>query len=190
MFSVTDLKHYAYCPVIIYITHVLGIREEATEYMAYGSEVEKESAVLAVVKATGAIEVLRKMEVRGLGLSGVVDYLLVTRHGEYVPLEVKWSEVLKTPRTDHVLQLASYAMMIEEKLGTIVKVGILYYMTRNGGKVFRITITPELRRRVIKSIEHMRRIIEQGIAGINVDMRKCPNCNYRKYCPIGNETLP
>jgi len=186
LFTAGDVKHYAYCPIIVYITHVLGIRETETEYMAYGREREIETAVVAAIKLVNAVEVRRRINVESktLGLSGVVDYVLVTRSGELVPLDIKWSEALKSPKTDHVLQLAAYALMLEESFGAMVKMGLLYYITSGGGRIFRIFMTSELRRRLESAVRDMVDIIKRGPVNVRINKRRCISCNYRPYCPM------
>ena len=184
-FSVTDIKHYAYCPVIIYITHFLGVREEATEYMKYGSEIETKDIVTAAVKMVKAKRILRSIQVSSrLGFSGVVDYLLVTRFNEYVPMEIKWSEIEDKARVDHVLQLAAYSIAIEETFNTVVKLALIHYVRGSGGVFVRVHVTQPLRDRVIGALNEMRRISGGDLKGVRVNRRRCISCNYRAYCPI------
>jgi len=186
LFTAGDIKNYAYCPVIIYITHTLGIREVETEYMAYGREKEVENTIIAAIKLTNAVEVKRRVNVKSktLGLSGIVDYVLVTKTGELIPLDIKWSEAPKSPKTNHVLQLAAYALMLEESLGAPVKMGLLYYITSKGGRIYRIFITSELKRRLENTIKDMVNIIKKGPINIKINKKKCISCNYKPYCPI------
>lgn len=184
-FSVTDIKHYAYCPVIIYITHFLGVREEATEYMKYGSEVEGEDVVAAAARMVRVKSVLRSVQASSkLGFSGVVDYLLVTRFDEYIPMEIKWSETDDKARADHVLQLAAYSIAVEETFNTVVKLALIHYVRGNGGAFMRIHVTQPLRDRVMSALSEMRRISGGDLRGVRVNRRRCVSCNYRAYCPI------
>jgi CRISPR-associated protein Cas4 len=184
LFTATDVKNHVYCPAITYMTHVLGLRETETEYMMYGSEVEREGIISSVIPLINAVKVIRGMPLQNGELRGVVDYVLVTRFGDYVPLDVKWSEPSR-PKAAHVIQLTAYAMLLESA-GYPVKMGILYYVERKGSHMFRILITGELRRRLRNVIMDMKHVISGGINEAKVDERKCPNCNYRAMCPIGS----
>ncbi len=186
MFTVTDLKHYAYCPVIIYVKYVLGFEEPMTEYMLYGKEIELEKALVALVKYFRGVKVLRSINLysRRLGLSGRVDYVIITKFNDYVPVDIKWCEVIDKPRTDHVVQIAGYALLLEECLKCRVKVCGIYYITSIGGKIFTIMFSEELRRRILSIINDLKNIVKGKLPKVKRRYEKCVNCNYSSFCPL------
>ncbi len=72
------MKHYYWCEAIIYVKYFLGISERVTEYMAYGSEVERHIAFAA--KSVKATKILKHpyLKDRFLSLAGTPDYILIT----------------------------------------------------------------------------------------------------------------
>ncbi|GGP20802.1 CRISPR-associated protein Cas4 [Thermocladium modestius] len=185
MLTVTDIKHYAYCPVIIYINRFLGINEEETEYMKLGQEVEMESMLAPAIRMVRAVKLMRSVSVKSrAGFNGIVDFVLITKHGEYVPLDVKWSNVAGRARPDHVLQLAAYALAIEESFDTVVKLGLLYYITGSEGKFIKIYITSSLKAQVVNALNRIKKIASGELGEVRINKRKCNGCNYRQHCPV------
>jgi len=183
--TVVEVKHYAYCPKIVWFTHVLHLHEPVTEAMELGSEEHDERFITPLIKSLKAVKVLRNVELESekLKLRGKVDYVLITRFGEHVPIEVKWAEPARGggPKRDHKLQLAAYALMIEELTDKSVKRAAIYY-----ARVSKIVVFPldehEKReaRRIIKRIHEM---VETGKEPtVRVPKSRCINCGFRRYC--------
>ncbi len=185
MISVTDLKNYVYCPYIVYIRKVLGLPERITEYMMYGREIEHEQIVLFLYRAFQGVKLLRNLYLssRRLKLQGCVEYVIVDKYGYYVPVDIKWSEVEDKPKRDHVVQICAYALLVEEcGLGKVKQCG-LYYVTRSGGKLFRIVYTRSMRQLVLKVLENVRKIVEENMLPQHVpDDRRCFSCPARQVC--------
>ena len=183
--TVVEVKHYAYCPKIIWFTHVLHLEEPLTEAMRFGSEVHEESFITPLARSLRAKKILRNvgLESRRLRLRGKIDYVLITRFGEYVPVEVKWSEPARggRPRRDHKLQLAAYALLLEEETGRPVKMAAVYYSRARRTVVFPLTDhDKEEARRAIKRVHE---IIESGEEpDVRAPKSKCINCGFRRYC--------
>jgi len=191
--TVTDIKHYAYCEAIIYITHVLGIAESTTEYMEYGSEVERDKSLGSIIAKFKVSEILKKPQLisREIMLCGSPDYIIRTNSGELIPVEIKWSEPSKHGRgkKDHVIQLAAYALLIEKCFRNrkySVKKGVLYYL-RPEGKLVVVNIDYELKAEVLKILRIIKEIIN-GKREPKTAKSKCPSCNYRNYCPWKKES--
>jgi len=185
--TVTDLKHFSYCEVIVYLTHFLGIKESETEYMEYGREVEKERFIQQLypkykVKQTFKSVALTSKELK---LTGVADYVLVTKYDELIPVEVKWSEPLVSgrPKKDHLIQVAAYALLLEKVWAyprSSVKRGIIYYLKPKGAYV-EVAIDYNLKKEVYRMLGKIEDIIK-GKKEPKPRM-KCGSCNYKQYCP-------
>lgn len=183
--TAVEVKHYAYCPKIIWFTHVLHLDEPITEAMEFGAELHDEAFITPLVKLLKAKKVLKSVELESeeLRLKGKVDFVLITCFGEYVPVEVKWSEPESKgkPKRDHKLQLAAYALMIEERTGRPVKKAAIYYARAKELVVFNLTShDKEEARRAVRRIHE---IIETGREPrARVPKSRCYNCGFRRYC--------
>lgn len=188
-FTVNDLKHFYWCEAIIYVKYFLGIKETPTEYMLYGSEQEVEKHVAFAIKAVKAVRVLKHQYLRDpqLSLGGTPDYILITGHGEAIPLEVKWSEPSRSgsPKRDHLMQLAAYAILIERclrnEIKASVKRGLIYYL-RPKGRLIRVSITYGMKLNVVKALKKIKEIAE-GKREPRSRASRCRSCNYARYCP-------
>jgi len=134
--SVSDLKNYAYCPYIVFIKKVLNIGDIVTEYMLYGKEIEKDRILLSIYRYVKGVKILRSVMLisKRFSITGCVDYIIIDKYRQYIPVDIKWCEDDK-PRIDHKVQICAYAFMIEENFNTLCKFGILYYVNRSGGRL-------------------------------------------------------
>jgi CRISPR-associated exonuclease Cas4 len=185
--TVVELKRYAYCPRIVFITHVLHLDEVVSEAMEAGLEQHDEAVITPLIAKLKALRVLRSVELRSerLKISGKPDYLVITRNREYVPVEVKWASSDKgRGRWDHKLQLTAYALLIEENFKTSVKRGYIYYLKDK--RVAELVIDEGLKNLTRKIIDNMHKmILEERDPGIITPPSKCVNCGYRAYCRPG-----
>jgi CRISPR-associated exonuclease Cas4 len=111
-------------------------------------------------------------------LVGKPDYLVRTEQG-IVPVEVKSGAAPAQPRPGHVLQLAAYCLLVEEKLGERVSHGIIQYADRQ----FAIDYTPALRSELFNVMDEMRAALAEGAAHRNhADARRCAACGVREVC--------
>lgn len=183
--SVTDLKHYAYCPRIVYFTKVLHLMERPTEFMMLGKEEHKERVVAPALALVKAEKLLRNIELKSekMNLEGKLDYLIITKKGEHIPIDVKWTELKKNEKAkvDHKLQMAAYSLLVEEKFNVIVKRFILYYVRAK--RLLMIPFSPDLRKAVKKVINEILDIIRlEEFPIINQSKFKCANCGYAQWC--------
>lgn len=185
--TVVDVKHYGYCPRIVFITHCLHLAEKETEAMKLGREEHDERAITPILRLTKASKLLRSVELHSsrLGVSGKVDYVVITRYNEVIPIEVKWAESPSGAiKWDHKLQLATYALLLEDKFGKPVKRCFVYYSRSK--KLIELIVGEGLKRLAKKVIEHIHRIAageEEPIP--RVPLSKCVNCGYLAYCGPG-----
>ncbi|UCG68227.1 MAG: CRISPR-associated protein Cas4 [Thermoplasmata archaeon] len=113
------------------------------------------------------------------GLRGRPDYIL-KRDGKYVPVEVKTGRVPKGPLFSHILQLAAYCLLLEEKYGQTPPYGIIKY----SDVPHEIEYTPELKNILISKLKDMREIIRTKEAHRNHNrLNKCKGCSRRNMCP-------
>ncbi|MCY4115739.1 MAG: CRISPR-associated protein Cas4 [Caldilineaceae bacterium] len=129
----------------------------------------------------------RPLRSRRYGLVGRPDYLMQTREGAdvfVVPVEVKSRARPRRPYTSHVLQLATYCLLVEENFGSAPPYGVLRY----ADDTLRIPYTDELRGRVLETADAIRQA--RGASDVRRSHRqssRCAACGYRAAC--GSEAL-
>jgi len=113
------------------------------------------------------------------GLRGLPDVVLRVED-ELIPVEVKTGRVPRGPLFSHILQLAAYCLLIEERQGRPPPYGVLQY-----GKHVRheIDYDDELKWTLVNKLIEMRQIIRTGEAHRNHRRPgKCANCSRREGC--------
>jgi CRISPR-associated exonuclease Cas4 len=181
--SPTDVKEYAFCPRLIYYKNVLHIYERTTEPMELGKEIHEEEPIAHLVPLLKVKQILRKVELtsKQLKLTGKIDYILITKFNEYLPVDMKWADPhYQTAQKHHKMQLVAYSLLIEEAYKTTVKRAIIYYTRAR--KTIIIPITYTLKNQAKEIIKNIYQIIQTNKEPIVPYTPKCKNCNYLKYC--------
>ncbi|HIQ30230.1 MAG TPA: CRISPR-associated protein Cas4 [Candidatus Caldiarchaeum subterraneum] len=182
--TVVDVKRYAYCPRIVFITHILHLEEVTSEAMQMGIVEHDERVVTPLISRLKVVRVLRNVALASerLRIVGKLDFLLLTRFGEYVPVEVKWAETAGgRVKWDHKMQLASYALLVEERFKTTVKRGYAYYLREH--KLTEVPLHEGIKRLATEMIEEIHEMLErERDPGIRVSISKCLSCGYRAFC--------
>ncbi len=183
--TVTDLKQHAYCPRIPYYQYVLPVGFRKPYKMARGHHAQ--AAVEALEKRRGfrayglaGAERLFGLTLRSerLGLVGKLDLVLRTAHACY-PVDFKDSE--GPVRANLRLQVAAYALLVEEGLGMTCPAGFIYFVPRKRAEV--VEVDAVLRARVLAQIDGIRRSIATEAMPEPTDVRaRCSDCEYRNYC--------
>ena len=111
-------------------------------------------------------------------IAGKPDYI-VKQKNKFIPVELKSTNSTE-PRQNHILQLAAYCQLIEEKYGCFVPYGILVY---NNTQQYSIPFDPKTRFELESTIKEMRNVLKTGKIALNHDqMNRCMNCSMQKYC--------
>ena len=132
-----------------------------------------------VYSDSGAWEkVERPLFSRQYGLTGKPDYI-IEQDGAIIPIEVKPNRTAPKPRDSDVMQLAAYALLIEEAYGAVPPHGLLKYRDA----VFEIDFTEQLKEELIALMAAMRRDFEaREVARSHAESRRCHACGYRAEC--------
>jgi len=193
--SVTDVKHYIYCPRLVYFDRVLhaqpvfGSQQEESqelheEYVR--KELRRKDAVYYSPEFVGAEKYLFVQLVsQKFQLQGIIDCIVKTVKGEYVPIEYKnMNSDRGKVYMDHKYQLVAYALLIEENFDTVVKRGFVNYIPEQ--LVLQFSITPTMKSHVKRVIGHIKRIIkEEKLPPIRVNKSKCQGgCGHKQTCQI------
>jgi CRISPR-associated exonuclease Cas4 len=183
--TAADIKRYTWCPRIIYFTHVLHLEERVTEAMEEGKEEHDDAIIAPIVAQLKARKVIKGLNLVSdtLRLSGKPDFILDTKFGELVPVEVKVAslDTISKAKKDHVMQLACYALLIEDNFKRVVKRCAVYYLRDK--RVAYVALTNDLKLEAKKAIDKAYKIIEQEeMPKVRQPISKCKNCGYYRYC--------
>ena len=86
-----------------------------------------------------------------LGLTGKPDYV-VEKRGRLIPVEIKSGWAPEKPYDSHIMQLASYCLLLERNYKKRPPYGLLKYKNRT----FAIRYTDELRQNIVYLVEEIR----------------------------------
>lgn len=112
-------------------------------------------------------------------LTGKPDYV-VRRGGMFIPVEVKTGKAPTMPHESHVIQAATYALLVEETTGVRPPVAIVAYEDRQ----FEIPYDEALQREVLVTALKMRLAEATGEVHRTHDQRgRCAGCSRRAMCP-------
>ena len=122
-----------------------------------------------------------KIESVKLELRGIIDQLEIYEKG-YVPIELKTG---KSPREDvwpnHKIQIAAYAMLLEEKFNEPVKEGFVHYIDVNERRHIPINIF--LKDEIEQLIKKVKTLLEsQEIPDFCENKNKCNACGLKETC--------
>ncbi|NLF01735.1 MAG: CRISPR-associated protein Cas4 [Anaerolineales bacterium] len=189
VFTVTDLKQYAYCPRVVFYTYCLPLVRPTTYKMDAGAAAHEKAEALErrrTLAAYGLEAAQRHFDVavasEQLGLNGRIDMVLEVGEGaerEWIPVDYKQTT---RPTGRHIRrQLTAYAMMLEETWGGIARRGFVYsLMTR---KAEELTLIGRARDDVRTVVAAMREMVEREVMPDPPDSRRpCLNCEFRRFC--------
>ena len=170
-----DVKQYAYCPVIPWLTRNFGLREAETFSMAEARKLKAlklQSVQLLGLEPPVRVEVpMRSPELR---LRGVAD--IVSGSRRLVVVEVK-----AYPRREYEhfkWQLLAYALLAERCLGP-TRAAVLVL----GSRVRAWDTTLEALKAAEALVRKTIRAVESEKPPEAKPSAKCASCWYRRYCP-------
>ena len=189
IFTVTDLKQYAYCPRVVFYTYCLPLLRPTTFKMEAGiaaHEKAREQERRRTLSAYGLVEGKRHFDIWVespiLGLRGRVDLVIEVGEGEgreLIPVDYKHT---RRRIGRHIRrQLTAYGMMLEETWGGVVRRGFVYsLMTRRAEEV---ALTEQLRAEVREMVTEMREMVDREVMpDPPKSHRPCVNCEFRRFC--------
>lgn len=190
LLKVTDLKQYAYCPRIPYYHYCLpGVRPttykmEAGIRAQDGAEARERRRSL---RTYGLTEGTRHFNVSvassQLGVSGQIDLVIshsVDGEERLIPVDYKLSR--RDPGRHFKLQLACYALLLEEVWQLPVEEGYLYLIPAR--RAVRVPITTRLRNDVRRQLAEIRRIVQEERMPLAPTKHRgrCVDCEFRRFC--------
>jgi CRISPR-associated protein Cas4 len=190
--DVTDLKQYVCCPRLVYYHYNLPAIRPLTYAMEVGTEShrqEEEREIRRSLKNYGIENGERRFRYavssEKLGLKGIVDLVIITSETtsaaqqEAIVVEYKHSEQKAGPHFK--LQLAAYALLIEEQLCIPVRHSFLYSIPQRSAEKIQITTT--LRHKVATITQEVLRMqSSEQMPPPTKAIRRCPTCEFRRFC--------
>ncbi len=115
-----------------------------------------------------------------LGLVGKPDYVMKTKQGSLIPVEVKTGHTPETPYDSHRLQLMAYGLLIQSNYAQTPQYGLLHYPEKD----FRVDFTPELETRLMDTLGDIRQIEKVNTTPdrSHNSSARCRSCGYRGVC--------
>lgn len=194
--EVTDLKQWGYCPRVVYYRYCLPEIRPTTALMQAGitshknesdREVRRSLRTYGMTTGERAFDVPLHSAV--LGLRGRLDLAITlpardAPDAEAVVVEYKDSEQVTRPHFK--LQLATYAMMLEEEWGLPVRRGFLYSIPLRQAEP--VTITRALRTKVVHTVATMQAAIQgEQMPPPPSNRRLCVSCEFRRFATMWSE---
>jgi CRISPR-associated exonuclease Cas4 len=191
LFEVTDVKQWTYCPRVLYYRYCLPEVRPVTDLIAagirsHGDEVGREER--RSLRTYGLTIGQRVFDIglrsTTLGLRGRLDLAIAVPdraapQAEAVVVEYKDSEKAAGPHFK--LQLAAYALLLEEAWGLAVRRGFIYSIPLREAEV--LSITPVLRQKVRQTVEAMRvAVAGERMPEAPASRRPCVSCEFRRFC--------
>jgi CRISPR-associated exonuclease Cas4 len=188
IFTVTDLKQYAYCPRIVFYTYCLPLLRPTTYKMEAGIAAHEKAGKRErrrTLAAYGLKEGKRHFDVwvksSILGLRGRMDMVIEVgeEDPELIPVEYKQTrrQIGRHVRS----QLAAYGMMLEETWEGQVHRGFVYSLLKR--KAEEVKLTPRLRDEAREVVTAMREMVErEAMPASPQSRRQCVNCEFRRFC--------
>ena len=182
---VNDLKQFEYCPRIVFYNTVMPVARKSTVKMERGKEVEIKLDALEArrtLRRYRLSEGERRFHVwlnsPSLGLSGKLDLLIVTREACY-PVDFKYTR--GRPRRNHVMQLAGYAVLVEDVMKMPAPLAFVYLTPSD--QLIRINVTDRLKALIHEQLGSIRQMTREGILPEPTPVRaRCEECEFRNYC--------
>lgn len=186
---VVDLKQYEYCPRVVYYQYCLpGIRP-TTYKMAAGIEAQNRVEQLELrrsLRAYGLAEGTRHFNVpvesATLGCTGQVDLVVETEDDGFhrlIPVDFKLSR--KEPGRHFKLQLACYALMLEESWGLPVEEAAIYLIPVK--RSVAVPMTTRLKNDARRKLSEIRELVlHQRVPPPTKRRAKCVGCEFRRFC--------
>jgi CRISPR-associated exonuclease Cas4 len=191
LLEVTDLKQYTYCPRIVFYRYCLPTIRPLTFLMEEGIRqhtVEENREERRSLRHYQIEEGERFFQValqsQTLGLTARLDLAIAipsqTATGaEAVVVEYKYSE--QKAGAHFKLQLAAYALLLEEAWNIPVKRGFIYSIPQKRAEA--VAITPHLRKKVVQTVNDIRHLIEhQQMPEPPASQGRCVTCEFRRFC--------
>ncbi len=187
--TVSDLRQFEYCARIPYFTHVLGLlRTRPTTYkMAEGllehgrvEDLEERRSLRSYGLKQGERLFKVRLVSAELGLSGLLDMVVLTEE-EAIVVEFK-NDLHNRIGPNHVMQLAAYALLIEERWERPVRRAFVHFIPTKQSR--EVEVGQAQKKRLRSQLQALRGMIESETLPDATPVRgRCTDCEFRNFCP-------
>ena len=155
------------------ITRAKNIWEFMQTHLVYGRELWE--------KLTPKIKSEFRVESEKLSLRGIIDQIEVYTRG-YVPVELKTGQCPKEGVwPNHKIQIAAYAMLLEDTYKTEIKEGFITYLDAKQRR--HVPFNPFLKQEILELIEKTRMLLKSKEMPQKTDnQNKCRTCGLKEQC--------
>lgn len=182
---VSDLRQWTYCPRVVWWTHVCPVGKVESFKMRQGrakeerlQQLQKRRTLRAFAMADGTVECNVDLFSERVGLSGRLD-MIIRRGPCRFPVEIKFTQ--GPARLNHRLQLAGYALLLEELFGVQISHGFVVRLPDETVDMIEIDVPlRELTRKTMQALRDMIRREEMPPA--NRVVARCTDCEYLRFC--------
>jgi CRISPR-associated exonuclease Cas4 len=182
---VSDLRQWTYCPRVVWWTHVCPVGKVESYKMRQGllkehrlQRLQKRRTLRAFGLKQGQVDCNVSLFSESLGLSGRLD-MLIRWGASRLPVEIKFTH--GPARLNHRLQLAGYALLLEDAFGVPVTHG--YVVRLPDDTADRVAIDGPLRDLAWKTLEAVRNTIRrEQMPAASPMIAKCMDCEYLRFC--------
>jgi CRISPR-associated exonuclease Cas4 len=190
-FEVTDIKQWIFCPRVLYYRYCLPEIRPITDLITAGiashrdetgREERRSLRTYGLSIGERAFDVGLRSNV--LRLRGRLDLAIAVPDraapgAEAIVVEYKDSEKPAGPHFK--LQLAAYALLLEEAWRLPVRRSFIYSIPLREAEI--IAITPALRQKVRQTLDAMRMAIAgERMPDSPASRRPCVSCEFRRFC--------
>lgn len=189
LLRVTDLKQFAYCPRVVYYEYCTPGLRPVTYKMSAGIAEQERVAGLEErrsLRAYGFQRGERHFNVTvtsaQLGYTGQVDMVIATSEEggrRLFPVDFKLSR--REPGHHFKLQLAAYALLLEEAWQAPVDEGAIYLIPTK--QVIKVKLTTRLRNDAVRHLAAVRDLLTaERMPPPTAQRSRCVNCEFRRFC--------
>lgn len=191
LFDVTDVKQYACCPRLVYYRVCLPDIRPLTYTMQAGTQSHQQEDVRVGRRSLQAYGIEQGERLfhyplvsEQLGLKGQIDMVIVSpsldaRDKIIIPVEYKNSK--QKVGLHFKLQLAAYALLLEEAFQVPVQRAFVYSIPQR--KAEALSITALLRKKLGATLQQMRQMtVSEQMPERTSEYRRCPICEFRRFC--------
>lgn len=115
-------------------------------------------------------------------LSGKPDYVILSPDGVPIPVELKLDTQSQEAQPHHIMQLATYFVILEDLYEKPPTHGLLRYANKD----ITIPYTDALKRKLLRRLGELERADEQHPPALTYQVvSKCRACPFQPICPIG-----
>lgn len=184
--SVDDIKQYLYCNRIPFFNHMFGQEIRKPFLVNAGNDFENTFDINYIRhvldKAEKNIHKIIKTNTilyKKYDLMGRPDLIAISNKN-YVPIEIKYTD--NVPK-NVFYQLIAYALLVENKFKTSVKLAYVFYGKNGKLKFKRFVIRPSNKKQVIKLIGSLSiSLLKMERPNSTENINKCYYCEYKNFC--------